>query len=131
MKLLVFFLTAALVLALTGMALGAEKVKPGKGKLRHLVALKFKSSASAEDVHKIEQAFRALKTKIPQIASFEWGTNISPENRNKGFTHAFLVTFQNDKDRDTYLNAGAHQDFVKLLGPVLDDVFVIDFKAQK
>ena len=44
-----------------------------------------------------------LPSKVHQIIEFEWGTNISPENLDQGFTHCFLVTFNNAKDRDAYL----------------------------
>ena len=100
------------------------------GKLRHTVAFKFKSTASKEDIQKVVEAFAALKKKIPTILSFEWGTNMSPENRNKGFTHAFVLTFNSEKDRDAYLIDPAHKEFGKVVGPVLEDVFVIDFWAH-
>ena len=67
----------------------------------------------------MEDAFRALKGKIPEIISYEWGTNVSPEKHDKGFTHGFILTFKSDKDRDTYLVHPAHKKFGELVGPVL------------
>jgi len=99
-------------------------------KLQHVVSLKFKSSASSEDIKKVEDAFRALKEKIPQMAKLEWGTNVSKEKRDKGFTHCFIVTFKSENDRDTYIAHPDHKAFGKILGPVLEDVFVIDFWAK-
>ncbi len=96
-------------------------------KLRHVVCFKFKSSASAADIKKVEDAFQALKKKIPQIAALEWGTNVSKEQRDKGFTHCFLVTFKNEKNRDIYIDHPEHKAFVGIVGPVIEDVFVIDF----
>lgn len=101
------------------------------GKLMHVVAFKFKSTASPEDIKKVEVAFEKLKQKIPQVVTLEWGTNVSPEQRNKGFTHCFVLSFKNEKDRDTYLNHPEHKAFGKLVGPVLDDVFVIDFSSKE
>jgi hypothetical protein len=40
------------------------------------------------------------------------------------------VTFKNEKDRDTYIGHAEHKAFVGIVGPVLDDVFVIDFWAK-
>ncbi len=100
------------------------------GKLMHVVAFKFKSSATPEDIKKVEVAFEQLKHKIPQVKSLEWGTNVSPEQRNKGFTHCFVLSFKSDKDRDAYLVHPEHKAFGSLVGPVLDDVFVIDFWAK-
>ena len=100
------------------------------GKLHHVVCFKFKSTATPNEIKKVEEAFKELKHKIPQVASLEWGTNVSPEQRNKGFTHCFLLSFKSDKDRDTYLNHSEHKAFGKIVGPVLDDVFVIDFWSK-
>jgi len=77
-----------------------------------------------------ETAFRALKSKIPQIAALEAGTNNSPENLNKGCTHGWILTFTSEKDRDAYLVHPDHQEFGKLVRPLVADVFVIDFWAK-
>lgn len=100
------------------------------GHLRHVVAFKFKESASKEDIKKVEDAFRALKPKIPQIVSLEAGTNNSPEGLNKGCTHGWILTFESEKDRDDYLVHPDHKEFGKLVGPLVADVFVIDFRAK-
>ncbi|MBW3629886.1 MAG: Dabb family protein [Gemmatimonadetes bacterium] len=52
-------------------------------------------------------AFRALKDRIPNILSFEQGVNDSPEGRNLGFTHVYLLTFTDAASRDRYLPPGA------------------------
>ncbi len=101
-----------------------------RGSVMHVVSFKFKADAGADKIKEVEKAFAALKQKIPQIVSYEWGTNISPEKLNKGFTHAFVLTFKNAGDRDAYLVHPAHKEFGKLVGPVLDDVFVVDFVAK-
>ena len=110
----------------------AAKVKaPKLGKVRHIVALKFKDTASPEQIKKVETSFAELKNKIPQIVTLEFGTNISPEKLNKGFTHGFLLSFKTEKDRDAYLVHPDHKAFGDSLGPVLGDVFVFDFVAEK
>ena len=110
----------------------AEKTtKPRKGKLNHVVAFKFKSTASKEQIDKAVAAFRALPKTIKQIDGFEWGTNVSPEKHDKGFTHGFILTFKTEKDRDEYLVHADHKAFGSMLGPILDDVMVIDFWAEK
>ena len=96
-------------------------------KLRHLVLLKFKETATQADIYKVEQAFAELPSLIKQIKEFEWGLNNSPENLNKGYTHGFLLTFDNETDRDLYLPHPDHKAFVKVLEPILDDVLVVDY----
>ena len=100
-------------------------------KLQHVVSFKFKNSATPEEIKKVEDAFRALKEKIPQMVNLEWGTNVSKEKRDKGFTHCFIVTFKSETDRDTYIAHPDHKAFGKTLGPVLEDVFVIDFWVKE
>ena len=100
-------------------------------KLQHVVSFKFKNSATPEEIKKVEDAFRALKEKIPQMVNLEWGTNVSKEKRDKGFTHCFIVTFKSETDRDTYIAYPDHKAFGKTLGPVLEDVFVIDFWVKE
>lgn len=99
--------------------------------LRHVVLFSFKSTSTAADVKKVEDAFRALPAKIKEISAFEWGTNNSPENLNQGFTHCFLVSFRSEKDREVYLPHPAHKAFVDVLKPHLDKVLVVDYWAGK
>jgi hypothetical protein len=103
---------------------------PSRGKLVHMVSFKFKEDASKDGIRKVEEAFAALPSKIPQIVSYEWGTNVSPEGLNKGFTHGFLLTFNTAKDRDDYLVHKDHKAFAQIIGPYIADVFVIDFWAE-
>ncbi len=124
-------IVAAMVLAPALWAVGADAAKDaGKKELNHVVLIKFKEGANPEQIKKVEEAFAALKEKVPGVTSLRWGTNVSPEKKNKGFTHAFVLTFASDKDRDGYLIHPAHKAFGGVLGPVVDDVMVIDFWSQ-
>lgn len=102
-----------------------------KKQLRHVVLFSFKSTSSVDDVKKVEDAFRALPSKIKEIKGFEWGKNNSPEGLDQGFTHCFLVSFNSEKDREVYLPHPAHKAFVDVLKPHLDKVLVIDYWAGK
>jgi hypothetical protein len=117
------------ILVITALAIPAAAAdKPAKSKkLQHVVAFKFKSSATPAQVQQVEEAFRGLKKKIKEIQGLEWGTNVSPEKHDKGFTHGFILSFKTEKDRDAYLVHPEHKAFGALVGPVLEDVFVIDF----
>ena len=106
-----------------------NKSKVKVKKIRHVVCFKFKEDATKEQIAKVVKTFEDLKKKkkIAEIENFEWGTNNSPEGLNKGFTHCFILTFANEKARDAYLPHPDHKTFGKVLKPILDDVFVIDF----
>lgn len=98
---------------------------------RHVVLFKFHDNTGNDRVEEIENAFRALCAELPFVRDFEWGRNSSPENLNEGYTHCFIVTFANEKDRDTYLPHPAHQAFCKnYLDENLEKVCVVDFRAN-
>ena len=95
--------------------------------LRHVVMFGWKEGTDTTYINKIVSAFKELKSKIPLIKSFEWGTNSSPEGLNNGLTHCFVATFSSDADRDAYLVHPAHKAFVALLKPAPDKITVLDY----
>lgn len=97
---------------------------------RHIVLFSFQETATPEQVQGVVDAFQALPGKIGSIKGFEMGTNVSPENLNKGFTHGFLVTFENKAGLEEYLPHPDHKAFGSSLKGVLKDVLVFDFVAQ-
>ena len=99
--------------------------------LRHLVLLRFKAEASAAAIAAIELGFVALRSQIDGVRDLEWGTDVSPEGLAKGYTHAFMLSFDDADARDNYLPHPAHQAFVAQLKPLLDDVLVIDYFAAR
>jgi hypothetical protein len=113
-------------LALSGWA--ADKKEP----VRHIVIFKYKSGTTEEQIRQVTDAFRDLKETIPGIVSFERGVNNSPEGKNLGFTHVYLLTFEDAKARNAYLPHPEHKKFGELLGKlgVLESVFVVDFAPQ-
>ena len=117
-------------------AMSQSKPAPQSGKnksesvLRHVVIIKFKDNATPAQIKEVENAFAALPTKIKTITGFEWGTNVSPENLEQGYTHCYLLSFKNAADRDAYLPHPAHKEFGQILGPYLDKVLVVDYFSQ-
>jgi hypothetical protein len=97
--------------------------------LRHVVLFAFKADAG-DGVQQVEEAFCQLPGLIPQIQSFEWGTDVSVENIQQGFTHCFLLGFAGAKARDEYLVHPDHQAFGRLAQPFFEKVLVIDYWAQ-
>jgi hypothetical protein len=98
--------------------------------LRHVVLFAFKDSATVEQIDTVVADFGRLKDAIPGIVSYEWGTNVSPEGLNQGFTHCFTLSFASEDDRDAYLLHAAHQAFVDTLGASLEKSLVVDYWAQ-
>ncbi len=127
MKTKLYFLLAAVIIA----TLGAFTIAK-KGEVRHIVVFKYKATATPENINEVTAAFKELKDKIPGIVSFEYGVNNSPENLNKGFTHIYLLTFENISARDAYLPHPEHKKFGALLGKlnILEEPFVVDFQVE-
>ena len=99
--------------------------------LRHVVLLKFKEDTPPADITRLEDEFRSLaKVKVSEVKQYEWGTNVSKENLDRGYTHCFLLTFANEQDRDTYLHHADHMAFVELLKPHMSEATVIDYWAH-
>ncbi len=107
----------------------AQESKPAP--VRHVVLFKFKAGTSKEQLEKLVSEFKNLPKKIPGILEFEHGTNNSPEGLNEGLTHAFLVTFKSEKDRDAYLPHEAHKAYVDILLPHLEKAVVVDYSINK
>lgn len=106
------------------------KAEPEK-LLRHVVLFKFKESATKVQIRNVVKEFAKLPKKIDAISDFEMGTDVSVENKSKGFTHGFVVTFRDVQGRKEYLPHPAHKAFVKIVGPILDDVLVFDYYTEK
>ncbi|QIF04073.1 Dabb family protein [Roseimicrobium sp. ORNL1] len=126
MKTLPAFLTAVLVFLMT-----AASVSAADTPYRHVVLFKFKDGTTPEQVKSVEDAFRALPGKIDTIVDFEFGTNVSPEGKDGGFTHCFFLTFKDKAGLEVYLPHPAHKEFGATLRPYLDKVLVVDYVAGK
>ena len=99
--------------------------------LRHVVLLQFKDEVSIKAREQAVQNFLDLKGKIPEILNIEGGKNISDGGLSKGFTHCFVLTFEDESDRDIYLPHPEHMRVVEENKPLLDDLLVADFWGEE
>ena len=98
--------------------------------LRHVVLFNWKPETPPEKIREIEEAFKALPAKIPEIAGFEWGTDVSVQGFDQGFTHCFVVSLASEADRDTYLPHPDHATFIALSRPHVEKILVVDYFSQ-
>jgi len=103
---------------------GAKKL------LRHVVLVKFKEDLTESQVQEVVDAYAALRGKVESILDIEYGTNISMENKSAGFTHAFVITFADQKGLDDSLPHPAHLEFAKLARARVDDMLMFDYFAK-
>lgn len=97
--------------------------------MRHIVIFKYKPNATQEQINQVTEAFGELQNQIPGIVDFEHGINNSPEGKDQGFSHVYMLTFEDAEARDAYLPHPEHKKFGELLGQlnVLEDAFVVDY----
>jgi len=101
--------------------------------VRHVVVFKYKEDAPQSKIKQVNDSFRDLQDKIPGIVDFEYGINNSPEGKDQGFSHVYLLTFESAEARDNYLPHPEHKKFGQLLGSldILEDVFVVDYNPME
>lgn len=97
--------------------------------LRHVVLFGWKPETPVAKIGEIEDAFRALPTKIPLVAEFEWGTDVSAQGFSRGYTHCFLVSFASEADRDAYQVHPDHQAFIAMSRPHVAQLLTFDYFA--
>ena len=98
----------------------------------HIVLLRFKPDIPLDVIDTIFTDLRSLITdrKIPGLLSFSGGPYSSPEGLNKGFTHAFTMTFAGVESRDAYFPHPDHELVKnKILAVIgVDDVIAFDYQ---
>ncbi|KAF7550409.1 hypothetical protein G7Z17_g5740 [Cylindrodendrum hubeiense] len=103
--------------------------------ITHIVMFKFKAEVSTTEVKTINESMLALKdhclhpeTGKPYILSSKGGRDNSIEGLQDGITHAFVVEFVSDEDREYYVTKDpAHREFVQRLMPLVEKGQVVDF----
>ncbi|KAJ0116875.1 hypothetical protein J7T55_010026 [Diaporthe amygdali] len=101
----------------------------------HIVMFAFEPLAPPEDVQSVCDGMLALKDKCvhpeskqPYLKTGKGGKDNSPEGHQNGISHVFVSEFENEKDREYYLNEDpAHLAFVKSLDGIVAKVQVVDF----
>ncbi|RUR08812.1 Dabb family protein [Legionella sp. km772] len=101
--------------------------------INHIVILQFKPQHSEADIEAALNQLSNLKNEIPSMKGFTFGKNLSPEQLNKGYTHAFVMTFEHAEGRDAYLAHAEHQRIASevllpMLEEGLDSVVVLDYE---
>ena len=94
-------------------------------KTYHFAAHLYKPDADRKELN---HSFSALPPLISEVRSFRYGRNWA-QNSFDEFRDLFLLTFDNEADRDAYLNDPIHKEYADLVIPQLMDLFVIDFTA--
>ena len=94
----------------------------------HLVIFKFNSAITKEHEQVLLSKLQGLKQAVPGIIALTAGLNVTEETDNiHGYSLGLRVTFESQEALREYGPHPAHQDFVKALEGVLDNVVVVDY----
>lgn len=101
--------------------------------VKHIVLFQFKSGITQEEINRVFYELGQLKSWIPAMKNYSYGANCSPEQLNKGFTHGFVMDFNDVKGRNDYVNHPEHNRVaLEIILPVLehgfDSVVVLDYE---
>ena len=112
-------------------ALGLDSPKSGNtmSKVKHIALLKFKDGTPQEQIDKVFEDLMDLSESIPGIEDYVTGVNNSPEGLDQGFTHGFVMTFQDAAARDAYLIHPEHERFKTFALPFVEKVAIFDFEV--
>jgi hypothetical protein len=94
----------------------------------HMVLLQFQNEVSEESISDAYAQLASLQEKIPGIVSFQGGPYSSHEGLNQGFTHGFLMVFENAEARDVYLPHPEHERVKAAILPLVEDFVAFDFE---
>lgn len=101
----------------------------------HMISLKFKDNIDKQMIDGFFSRLYALREHTPGLLSFKHGSYQSKEGLNQGFTHAFIMEFDTEENRDNYLNHPKHQSLAPTIVDTLEDnvkgVIAFDFVEEK
>lgn len=99
--------------------------------VRHCVFVRLKPTLPPAQVADLFQKLSGLQQKIPGLLDFSGGPDCSSEGLQKGFTHAFVMTFADEASRDAYLPHPEHEAVkLQLLDAIeggVNGVCVVDY----
>ena len=99
---------------------------------KHLFLLRFPATADRSEIAGIFEALNELAERIPGVVDVSGGPYNSSEGLNKGFTHACVVTLQDEQARDAFvahpLRQQIQQWILDQLAGGLADLIAFDFK---
>lgn len=96
--------------------------------VRHYGMFQFHPEVTPDQIDECFTEMCAMVGRIPGLLSMEHGPYDSPEGLNDGFTHGFVMTFDNGASRDAYLPHPEHERVKEIVVPRLARVVVFDFE---
>ncbi len=97
--------------------------------IHHVVLFKFKTGTTDEQIHQLADALVVLKDKMSGVTHYVWGSSVSIEHLEKGYTHGFIMTFTDAASRDMYAPHPLHKELIgQFVDPICDNGLVFDIE---
>ncbi len=97
--------------------------------VKHFGMFEFNAGTSEATVEECFSALRGMVGQVPGLQEVINGPYESAEGLNDGFTHGFIMTFDNAESRDAYLPHPAHEAVKDIVVPNLKRFVVFDFEV--
>ena len=116
MKKLIVSICAAVVLFSAGALIGANRyAKPST--VLHVVTVRFKAGASAEQKAGVLKGVEKMAAEIPGVKSV-WTNTLKVQGDN--YSAAFVMEFENKKAFEAYADHAAHKEWEKMYLEIRD-----------
>ena len=79
-------------------------------RIHHIVSFRLKYEKDSPDAQKFIEESKSVLGKIPNVASYEVGYEVSPKN---SFDYMFYFIFENEDDYQSYNNHADHIKYVE------------------
>lgn len=97
----------------------------------HLVLFKFNDNFTQDKEEELLTKLLSLKGKVPGIADMSAGINVTEETENiHGYTLGLRITFKDQESLRQYGPHPAHQEIIKSLHGIIENVVVVDYPIQ-
>lgn len=94
----------------------------------HLVVFKFNTGITPPKQQELLSQLHRFQDRIPGILDISAGINVTEEKENAhGYTLGLRVTFDSLESLRSYGPHPVHQEFVKSLDGLLENVIVVDY----
>ncbi|MDR6551788.1 Dabb family protein [Paenibacillus qinlingensis] len=94
----------------------------------HIVVFKFNTNITLIKQQELLDQLLTFRDRIPGIIDISAGINVTEETENmKGYTLGLRVTFEDLASLRSYGPHPVHQEFVKSLDGILENVIVVDY----
>ncbi len=71
--------------------------------IRHIVLCRIRDDVDPERLSALWKELDNLRSVVPGMRAASFGANVSPEGIARGYTHGFIIDFEDASARDAYL----------------------------